>query len=210
MAATVKTDNILVGFGDLFYANKDTALPTFATGSAKLQDDFDADANWSYAGGTQGGVELAYQPTIGEVEVDQLKDAALLFNEMITVTLNTNLVEATLENLIVAWGLPDDVLAVSTEVDTFSIGVPDEDVVERAVAVIGKGAPTATGRGNTTDGTKRDRIYHGRRVVSIEGSTLALRRTEATQFPVAFRMLPHATHVGSEYGEVIDRIPGTA
>lgn len=207
--AQVITENILVGHGDMYYASKGTALPTFATGSASVRDDFDGDNNWTYAGATQEGVELQYQPDVGEVEIDQFKDAALLFNQGLTVTMNTNLVEATLEHLLIAWGLPDSDLTVSGDVDTFSIGTPDEDVVERAVVVIGKGAPTATGAGNTTDGTARDRIYQGYRVVSIEGSTLALRRTEATMFPVSFRLLPDAAN-SNKYGNIIDRVPGTA
>jgi hypothetical protein len=217
--AEVNVRNILVGYGDLYWAyhNEDGSSAVvdatfFDAVTDSLRDAFDDSADWFYAGATQEGVELGYSPEYGEVEIDQMKDAAIMFNQSVGVTLNTNLAEATLTNLLLAWGV-DEAQLEGTETETFSIGVPDEDPVERSVAVVGKGSPVDV-EGTLTP---RDRVYVGRRVLSIEGSTFAMRRTEATVFPVSFRLLPdpeygpnHATQPRSEYGQIIDRIPAPA
>jgi hypothetical protein len=205
--AEVNVKKILVGYGDLFYAEAGTELPDFAaTGNStnrRLQEAFDGEEDWQYAGATMEGVELGYAPEYGEVEIDQFKDAAFLFLQQQTVTVNTNLVEATLENLLVAWGIADDYLqqTAAGEVSQFSIGVMGSDPIERSVAIVGKGTPTE-------DGDARDRVYLGRRVLSVEGSTLAMRKTEATTYPISLRLLPDPTFPNSEYGLILDRIPG--
>jgi hypothetical protein len=212
----VNVKNILVGYGDLYWADYGTELPDLTSdpNAIKLQEYFNADANWNYLGATQEGVELAYEPDYGEVEIDQLRDAAILFNQMVTVNMNTTLAEATLENLLIAWGVADEYLqqAGDGKVSSFSIGVPGEEPIERAVAVIGKGgvATYQVGEGESVETVtaKRDRLYHGRRVLSVEGSTLSLSRTENTAFPVTFRLLPDPGFPDSEYGVILDRIPG--
>lgn len=233
----VTAHNVLVGYGDLFYAPHGTALPDFtvdtvtigsdtAYAPTRLQDYFNDEASgsnaadWTYAGATQDGVELNYTPDIGEVEVDQVKDAIILFNQLVSATMSTNLAEATLENLLFAWGVADEYLQQTSDVSAFSIGVPDEDPIERALVVISKADPhTATaadvgsGGGLENSGyveddlVPRQRLYHARRVVSFEGSSLALRRTENTAFPVQFRLLPDPSFRDAEYGEIIDRAP---
>jgi hypothetical protein len=209
----INVRNILVGYGDMYYAAQGTDLPDFAsnTSDVRLQDSFDGDANWSYVGATQEGIELAYSPDYGEVEVDQFRDAAILFNQMTTVTLNTTLAEATLENLLLAWGLADEYLQqVDNKVASFSVGNAPVDPVERSVAFVGKGAPATYTEGDpaVTVTAARDRVYLGRRVLSIEGATLNLSRTENTAYPVSFRLLPDAAFRDSEYGVILDRIPG--
>lgn len=211
----VNVKNILVGYGDLYWADYGTDIPDLTTDptAIKLQSYFDNDASWNYLGATQEGVELAYEPDYGEVEVDQLRDAAILFNQMVTVNLNTTLAEATLENLLVAWGVADEYLQqVDGKVSSFSIGVPGEEPVERSLAVIGKGGvatyEVTEGETTSTVTAKRDRLYYGRRVLSVEGSTLSMSRTENTAFPVTFRLLPDPGFSDSEYGFILDRIPG--
>lgn len=217
--AQVQIRDILVGAGNLYYADNvvdgtpvdpaptDPAeVSTLFTGTendTKLEDAFDRAADWTYLGATQEGVELAYAPEYGEVEVDQLGDAAVMFFERSSVTMNTQLAEATLENLLIAWGFEDDYLQQSAggEVTQFSIGVHGSDPTERSVAVVGKGA-------SGPNGERRDRAYFGRRVLSIEGSSLALRRSENTAYPVAFRLLADPAYNNSEYGVIVDRIPG--
>lgn len=220
--------NILVGHGNLYTTaenNIDAELPAFTaptrdangaiTGAGSdANDDFQADPNWDSVGATQEGVEIGYDPDYGEVEVDQMKDAAKMFNTGVTVTMTTNLAEATLENLVLAWGAGDSALTPGDDVDTFTIGVPGTDPVERSAAVVGN-APTGgeyEADGVTPrPGADAQRVYRARRIVSVEGSTHALRTSEATVFPVTFRMLPYrgadgTANVGSEYGEIIDRI----
>jgi hypothetical protein len=201
--AQIDIRNILVGYGDLYYGLQGTPLPTWDIASVSLKEDFVADNNWDYAGATQEGVELAYAPEYGEVNVDQLGDAAVMFFESASVTLNTTLAEATLENLLIAWGMSDAFLQQTAggEVSQFSIGIGNETPEERSIAVVGKGAPTA-------DGDRRDRVYLGRRVLAVEGASLALRRSENTSFPISFRLLADPAFQGSEYGTIVDRIPG--
>lgn len=214
MTDRVNVRNILVGAGDLFYTDDRLAgtptvdFPTFNTGSTSLRDDFHTDSEWHYAGATQDGVELTYTPDYGEVEVDQMKGAAVMFNQNLTVTLGTNLVEAALESLLLAWGMADDYLSQAGETDQFQLGVPGDDPAERSIAVVGKGTPVETGVAPDTEWVRRDRAYLARRVVSVEGSTVALRRTEATTFPVSFRLLPDTDNKDSEYGVIVDRVPG--
>ena len=207
----VNVRNILVGFGDMYYAAQGTQLPDFASSPTdiRLQDSFDADASWKYVGATQEGIELAYEPDYGEIEVDQLRDAAILFNQMTTVNVNTTLAEATLENLLLAWGLADEFLQqIDGKVDSFSVGNAPVDPVERSIAFVGKGAPATYTDGEDTVTVARDRVYLGRRVLSVEGATLNLSRTENTAYPVTFRLLPDPAFRDSEYGVIIDRIPG--
>ena len=207
----VNVRNILVGFGDMYYAAQGTELPDFSSSPTdiRLQDSFDADASWKYVGATQEGIELAYEPDYGEIEVDQLRDAAILFNQMTTVNINTTLAEATLENLLLAWGLADEFLQqIDGKVDSFSVGNAPVDPVERSIAFVGKGAPATYTDGEDTVTVARDRVYLGRRVLSVEGATLNLSRTENTAYPVTFRLLPDPAFRDSEYGVIIDRIPG--
>lgn len=202
MAVTVR--NIIVGPADLWVAPTGTAAPAFVA-SDGYRAAFDGDGNWDALGATMEGVEVSYQPDYGEIIVDQLKDAARLFNQGLTVQVNTQLAEATLENLLVAWGVDDNALISGT---TFEIAVPDSDPVERALAFVGE-AP------DDSDGKEVERLYHCFRCISIEGSTVALRRTEATVFPVTFRLLadPNQTttnQIGGEnrakYADVIDSV----
>lgn len=200
----VTTDNIIVGPGNLYVADVGTALPTWgsATGGTGANYDFDEDANWTTLGATMEGVEVGYQPDYGEVEVDQLKDAARLFHQGLTVTMGTQLAEATLENLLVAWGLDASCLTVNGETFTLDVDIPSDRPVERKLAVVGS-APLSAADGD------KERIYIAHRTISIEGSTHSLRRTEATTFPVTFRLLPRPEEAPNGlYGQIIDREPG--
>lgn len=195
MAVTVR--NIIVGAGHLYINAAGTtqpALPTPTAGTSMVAALDAATATWTSLGATDGGVEIGYEPDYGEVEVDQLKDAAILFNQGVTMNANTTLAEATLTNLLVAWGKPTGDLAT----DTLSLGVPDETPVERTLAIVGRAPATAAG-------ARRERVYYARRVISVDGSNHALRRTESTQFPISFRLLPDPNYAGSEYGTIVDR-----
>lgn len=209
--ANVNVRNILVGAGDLYYTDS-----TMAGGSVDIDAEqvpagtdlrgyLDDEEDWKYAGATQDGLELTYTPDYGEVEVDQMKGAAKMFNQNLTVTLGTNLAEAGLERLLLAWGVDDDDFQ-SGETETFRINIPEDDPVERSVAVVGKGTPVEVGG----DWTARERLYLARRVISVEGSTVALRRTEATTFPVSFRLLPDPafTREEGQFGKIVDRLVG--
>src|SRR5689334_1773705 len=60
--------------------------------------------NWREVGYTQDGLEVATDPSWGEVEVDQLLDSAKIFKDGMTLSITTTFAEATLDNLLVAWG----------------------------------------------------------------------------------------------------------
>jgi hypothetical protein len=189
-----KTYQVIVGAAQLWYG-ADDAEPPAAVEGADYVTTLNADSDWTHAGWTQEGVEVAYEADYGEVEVDQLKSPVRYFNQGLTVTLNTNLAEATLQNLALAWGAPN------VTGDTFNIADPSDSPVERRLLVVGP-APRKTG---AQVDEARQRIYTAWKCISMEGSTHALRRTEATVFPVSFRLMPDASKAGNEYGTIVDR-----
>lgn len=226
--------NIIVGAAAVFFSKEDSlgagwnsvALPARVDGTPYANTLAADSANWTHPGYTSEGVEFAYSPDYGEVEVDQLLDAAKLFKQKMTATVKTSLVEATLENLIISWaqgqsslrapgkGMLEDVTGATVDAskDFEGVAVPtNEEVVgleagalgvepvERQMVFVGGSPRTLTGN------KKRERIYHLRRALSVEPSTHSLKRNEATMFPVSFRLLP-STVSGAEYGSIRDRV----
>lgn len=173
------------------------ALPTF-TPNQKAEVAFDASNDWRSAGYTTDGVEVSYEPDYGEVTVDQALDSVKMFKQGMRVAVNTTLSEATLENLLVAWGQQsstldgDDSLAIAQ-------GELGDDPVERALAFVG---PAPRGTGNE----KRERVYHLRRSLQVESSAHSLSRADATTFPVSFRCMAVDDAVsGQDYGVILQR-----
>lgn len=190
-AATSSKEEILLG-------QNGPSLAKVASGS--LTVGLDADADFKHVGFTSEGLEISYEPDYGDVEVDQLLDSAKLFKQSMRVTVNTTFTEASLENLLVVWGQGASTLT-SSGTDTtlgFAAGALGDEPTERALVAVGPGPRTAAG-------AKRERVYHARRVLSVESSSQALRRNEATVFPVSFRLLPDPLFVGAEYGIIRDR-----
>jgi hypothetical protein len=68
---------------------------------------------------------------------------------------------------------------------------------------------TAASGTSNNNGRRRERIYHLRRMLSVESSTHGLKRNEATIFPVTFRLLPGSVS-GAQYGTIRDRVITTA
>jgi hypothetical protein len=149
-------------------------------------------------GYTQEGVEINYQPDYGEVEVDQFLDAAKLFKQKMTVNVSTTMAEATLENLLVAWDATANKLSTHSGYKELylSPGELGDAPVERCLAFAGQAPLNA--------GSARQRLYVATRAVAMEASSHALRRNEATVFPVNFRLLPDGTSSYSAYGKVVD------
>lgn len=225
--------NIIVGAAAVFLSRDDSlsddwdsvTLPATSSG-VPYADTLNNDADWRSAGYTANGVEYMYSPNYGEVEVDQLLDAAKLFKQKMTASVKTEFAEATLENLLVVWaqagaslrsslGDPTAVDSTGRVVDQTKdfngVTVPvDEQVlgmeagalgiepVERQMVFVGVSPRTA---GNK----KRERIYHLRRVLSVDPSTHGLKRNDSTRFPVNFRLLPSEVS-GAEYGSIRDRV----
>lgn len=201
--------NIIIGAAALYISAEDStdagytapSLPTAPAAGASFSTALDSAADWRHAGFTTEGLEISYEPDFGDVEVDQLLDSAKLFKQSMRVTINTTLAEASLENLLVAWGQSSNTLTTSGTADTLGIaaGALGDEPVERSLVAVGPGPRAAS------DGAKRERIYHARRVLSVEASAHSVRRNEATVFPVAFRLLPDPNFAGQEYGVIRDR-----
>lgn len=237
-----KDRNIIIGAAAVYLSAADStsagwnavALPASVSGTP-FTGSLDADANnWRSTGYTSDGVEFAYTPDYGEVEVDQLLDAAKLFKQKMTATVKTTFAEATLENLMVVWAQGgssrrrygaapvniEDVTGVARDVtkDFEGVTVPKQEEVlgieagalgiepvERQIVFVGNSPRTYNPATPAEDNKKRERIYHVRRALSVEATTHSLKRNEATLFPVTFRLLP-STVSGAEYGTIRDRV----
>jgi len=192
---TVNVDNIIVGSGDMFIASPGDAWFGSFEGTARTT----LLTNGSHMGATMDGVNIQYEPDYTDIEVDQLKDAAIIYQNGYKVTVNTNVAESTLENLKVAWGLPDAALEVFGGKDRLNLPIPADDPIERKLAVFGK-SPAATAS------SIKYRKYFCRRAISVETSSHALKRGEATMFPVSFRVLADPSYSNAEYGYIEDEV----
>lgn len=237
-----KDRNIIIGAAAVYLSTTDSlgagwssvSLPASVSGTP-FTGSLDADsANWRSTGYTSDGVEFAYTPDYGEVEVDQLLDAAKLFKQKMTATVKTTFAEATLENLMVVWAQgassrrrygaapinETDLTGVVRDVtkDFEGVSVPKQEEVlgieagalgiepvERQIVFVGNSPRTYNPSTPAEDNKKRERIYHVRRALSVEATTHSLKRNEATLFPVTFRLLP-STVSGAEYGTIRDRV----
>jgi hypothetical protein len=212
------TRNILVGAAGVFISTADSTSANWNTFFAKgvpattgprasrrpdktLGDVEAATAEWRNVGFTSEGLEVAYEPTYGDVEVDQLLDSALLFKQQVRVTANTTFAEATLENLITVWGLANSTITTDGDTRTLDIaaGALGEEPLERSMLFLGKGPRTVT------DNQYRERVYHIKRAIQTESSSHALRRNEMTGFPASFRLLPDASASTATYGKIVER-----
>jgi hypothetical protein len=225
------TRNVIVGAANVYLSNKNGAARPVTTpgyistnivaagSSANAQ--LNAGTDFRQVGYTSTGLEVSYEPTYGEVTVDQLLDAARLFKQSLKVMLKTELTEGTLENLNIAWGQSDFVTTsagstVYTMNNTNSTsaqlnlvaGAVGDTPVERSIVFVGSaprqigaqydpsqnaGAGGSTGLPHTSDLKQKERVYIARRVVQIDTSMHALKRDAATVFPVNFRCLPDDT-----------------
>lgn len=243
--AKATSRNVIVGAASTFLSVSDSlqtdwdsvALPARVAGTPytrtlEVNDAASAPTRqWRGTGYTSGGLELSYNPDYGEVDVDQLLDAAKMFKQKMTAMIKTTFAEATLENLLTVWAQGASSrrysTASSTSVDVTGnvvdatkdfdgVTVPlDEEVlgleagalgiepVERQIVFVGPSPRVAPGGVNANK--KRERIYHVRRALSVEASTHSQKKTEATLFPVNFRLLPSEVS-GAEYGTIRDRL----
>lgn len=208
------TRNIIVGAAAVFMSVKDSTDSSFYPSGGKagiplpgLQANTSAvttleaaTTTWRNVGYTTEGVEFSYEPDFGEVQVDQMLDVAKMFKQGMRASVNTTFAEATLENLIVAWGQAASTLTgtdATDKVAVISAGSLGEEPVERSLAFVG-GAPR-------NDSGKRERVYYLRRALQVEASNHSLSRNDATTIPVSFRLLPEAGTSGADYGTVTDR-----
>jgi len=216
MAYSVK--NIIVGAAALYVSVKDSTDSTFygangnvavslpaLTANTPAGPVLEADTtNWRHLGFTTDGVEFSYEPDFGEVNVDQLLDAAKLFKQGMSATVNTSLAEATLTNLILAWGQKNSSLGTAAAPDTtgqelgIASGALLDEPVERSLVFVGPAPRSATNK-------RMERLYHVRRALNVESSAHSLAKTDATTVPIALRLLPDPYYTGKEYGIIRDR-----
>jgi len=220
-----ETRNILIGAAAIFLSAQDSTtwtsapnLPSGATFSGKsivngqafgaagaptATSLMGATTDWRHVGFTSEGLELSYEPDYGDVAVDQLLDSAKVFKQGQRVTVNTTFTEASLKNLLVVWGQAERSYTTSGGEETVGIaaGALGDEPTERALVAVGPGPRTLD------TGKQRERVYYARRVLSVESSSQALRRSEATVFPVSFRLLPDPNAaLDQEYGLIRDRV----
>jgi hypothetical protein len=148
-------------------------------------------------GATQDGAEIAWEPDMVDIEVDQFGDAARVVQSRVKVSLKTKLAEGTLDNLLIAWNYPDSKLVAGVGTNTLSIGLQSVYPQERYLKLIGN-AP-----GSTASNTYL-RTYECNRVMSYSSSSHMVKRAENVAFPVDFRILPDPTQTGAEYGTIED------
>ena len=215
------TKNLISGAAALYFStlSSDSGewtgsvdLPT-PVASESMVRTLEASDDWYGIGFTRDGVEVEYTPEFREVEVDQLLDAAAMRKTSQSVSVNTTLAEATLENLQTVWALPSHALAAFS---THETGWDGEDLVEgdKEIAlsegelgdVPNERSLAFVGQAPQKPGYNTERVYHVRRVLQTEASTHALRRAEDTVFPVTFRCMPDPNHPGAGYGVIKDRV----
>jgi hypothetical protein len=157
-----------------------------------------ADTDWRDVGYTQDGLEVSNDPSYTDIEVDQLLDAVKIFQDGMSVSLSTSFAEATLENMLVAWGQHEENLTstASSATWTWDGGSLGAAPLERGLIAVGNG-PEKVGTNEYSE-----RTYHAYRVLSVESSAVSLSRADATIIPVTFRALPASD---GKYGIVRDR-----
>ena len=213
---------IIVGAAAMFVSttaefdptNTSPALPDFVAGTS-YRDTLSDSSVVRNVGYTMNGLELAFQPDFGEVQVDQLLDVAKLYKQGMQVNMNTAFAEATLENLLIAIAAKSSDLAKDVRMDNpleagtvnyadvmeLKSGDIGECPVERGLVAVGPGT------GDCAAGSTIERIYVAYRALSIENVTVSAKRDEASMFEVSFRLLP--ANNGS-YGKIVDRLVPTS
>lgn len=195
--------NIIVGAASLFIGESwdgtgSNPAPN-PSGTTSYRTTLAGDAGWRDVGYTQDGLSVSTDPSFTDVEVDQLLDAAKIFKDGMGFSISTSFAEATLENLLVAWGQSTGTLSSSGATKTLDIdgGSLGEAPLERGLIAVG---PSPEKSNSNSYG---ERTYHAYRVLSVEGSEHSLSRAEATIIPVTFRALPADN---GKYGVVRDRM----
>jgi len=194
-AANVVTTNIVVGEAEIKIG------PSNLTAT---QASFDS---MTSVGATQGGVEIQWAPDMVDIEIDQFGDAAKIIQSKVKVTLKTTLVEATLNNLAMAWNYDNTANGTylsSNNLDgagtsTFKFGIQSVIPVEKAIQVNGY----APGSNSTVI---KYRKFNAKRAISMDASSMNYKRAEASVFSVVFRILPVVSDTNYEYGKVIDQV----
>lgn len=154
---------------------------------------FTVDSN--QLGGTSGGVTMEKKRTFTDLQVDQVTGVVKKAIKEETYTIKTNLSEATLANLQLAWGLSQaPVTATTPATETLNIGL-ETTVTEHTLAFVGP----------SPSGTYTSRTFSVNRAISMAVAKPIMAKDKETLFEVEFECLPDLTKTGSEYGTVVDQ-----
>lgn len=203
---------IIVGAADVYLGPSGVGMPAFVGGTKYRTTLATADGststgvatlvtNWRNVGYTQEGLEVSYEPDYADVQVDQLLDAAKIFKQGMTVSIRTTFAEATLDNLLIAWGQAANTVSSVGPFETeagIEAGALGAAPVERGLIAIGNSPEHAA------DNNYGERVYHAFRVLSVESSAHSLSRNDPTVVPVSFRALPD--DATARYGTIRDRL----
>ena len=161
--------------------------------------------NFADIGATQNGLEISWEPDMVDIEIDQFGDAAKIIQSKVKVIIKTTLAEGTLNNLATAWNYDSatggvDILANNDGANTKTFLFGSQGVIpfEKGLVV------TGTAPGSTASATLT-RSFYTKRAISMQSSTISMKRAEATMFTVGFRILPTVADSGYEYGKIIDQ-----
>ena len=190
------------------YTLEQAAVDT--TGASKLEDYLNTLPHYAGLGkthpyGTIGyttnGLSITFTPEWGEIQVDQLLDAARIFKTGQTATLNTTIAEATLENLAIALSVPKANYPIQSAAGHTSMELVAGNLydcpTERSLVAVGPG------KGGCGAGQSVERVYTAYRALSQEAVTISMSRNDPQTYDVAFRLMPSTT---GSYGRVVDRI----
>ena len=195
--------NVIVGAARLYIGPFGTVKPVPEAGKDYNTTMVEApakSAGWRQVGYTTDGLEFATDPTYDDIVVDQSLDSVRVFKSAMSASVSTTMAEATLENLVVAWGQAANTASAlggaESELVLEAGGLGDAPI-ERGFIAVGN-APEVTGGGRFGQ-----RVYHLYRVMSVEGSTINMSRTDPTTIPVTLRALPDDST--NRYGTIRDR-----
>ena len=209
----LNSKNIIVGAARIFVGPAGTNRPAYTNATTRYRTTM-AGANgststggtavndWREVGYTTDGLEVATDPTYTDIEADQTMDAVKVFKSGMSMSVSTTMLEATLDNLLMAWGQLASTLSVISANErelAMEGGALGDAPLERGLLAIGNSTET------NTAGVYGERFYHFYRVLSVEASTHTLGRTDPTGIPVTFRALPE--DVTQRYGVMRDRTP---
>jgi len=157
-------------------------------GAATIYID-DANLGW-----TSDGVTIEHASEFYNVEVDQDQFPVKTFRTKESFKVKTNLVEQTLENLKIAWG-------IDTSIDTSTtpgsrrlvLGGTDAEQPEHTLTIYGN-APAYPGG-------SRQRKIHFYRVVAVEFGSLTIQKNKEQVIPATFECLLDSTYDAVGYVE---------
>jgi len=155
-------------------------------GPATLQIN-DATPGW-----TSGGVMIEHTSEFYSVEVDQEPNPVKTFRIKETFKIKTNLVENTLENIKIAWGI-DSAIDTTTRAGyrRIVLGGNSAEAVEHTLDVYGNAPGTPS----------RQRRIHFYRVAAVEFGSIAIEKNKEQLIPVTFEALIDPTYDAVGYWE---------